>query len=364
MARRRKNIQEETAVEPVVAPEPEVAAEVAVSADTGDTSRPQDKDQGDDMSRADKISAIVVNVMSADDAAVNKVLAATAEAKPEEGEGKPEQTNDAVGDVAPGNQASLDMKPSQASPAQVEMKEAIEVLFAGEELSESFKNKTAALFEAIVAERVEKIEADLTEELAEDFETQLANEKQFMEEALDAYLTTAAQNYMTENAIALENGIKSDLYENMIVDISNVIKSYNIAIDDSQVELVSEAYAEVDAITSKANELTEAVQQRDQYISGLERQLVFEAVASDLTAIQRSSFATLAESVEPDSVDVMTDKFVALKEHLLSKEPTTVSEEAFEVSEEILTEETETPKYTHENMSAYVNAVSSQVRKL
>ena len=369
MARRRKTkvVKEETAVQPVVAPEPEVAAAVAVSADTGDSTLPTSLKQGEEMTRAEKISAIVTNVMNADDESVNQVLKAIPQPSAEHTEGKPEQTNDAVSDAAaPANQMSLDMKPSQASPAQVEMKEAVEVLFAGEELSESFMNKTAALFEAIVNERVAAIESQITAELVEDFEVQLQNEKLFMEEALDTYLTTAAGQYIQENELAVENGIKSDLYESMITDISNVLKSYNIAIDDSQVELVSEAYNEVDEITSKANELSEAVQLQANYIADLEKQLVFEAVASDLTAIQRSSFATLAESVEADSIDVMTDKFVALKEHLLSKEAPATSEltESFEVSEEILTEETESPKYTHEHMSAYVNAVSTQVRKL
>ena len=354
MARRRKNIEEQTAVEPVVAPTPEMVSAVATSADTGDTSRPQDKDQAEQMTRAETIAAIVTNVMNASDDENNQVLATQAEVKPETSEGKPEETNADIDDAA-----------AQVNQASIAMKEAVEVLFAGEELSESFMNKTAALFEAIVNERVEKIEADLTQELCEDFEVQLANEKIFMEEALDSYLTQAASNFMIENAVALESGIKSDLYESMITDISNVVKSYNIAIDDSQVELVSEAYAEVDQLNSNVSQLSEAVNIQQDYIAGLEKQLVFEAVASDLTALQRGSLATLAESVEGDSIDVLTDKFVALKEHLLSK-GTTISEstESFEVSEEILTEETETPKYTHENMSAYVNAVSSQVRKL
>ena len=372
MARRRKTkIQEETAVQPVVAPEPEVAAATAVSADTGDSTLPTSLKQGEEMTRVEKISAIVTNVMNADDNSVNQVLKALPQPGAEHTEGKPEQTNDAVSDAAaPTNQMSLDMKPSQASPAQVEMKEAVEVLFAGEELSESFMNKTAALFEALVNERVSAFENQITSELVEDFEAQLNNEKLFMEEALDSYLTTAAGQYIQENELAVENGIKSDLYESMITDLSNVLKSYNIAIDDSQVEMVSEAYNEVDEITSKANELSEAVMQQAGYIADLEKQLVFEAVASDLTAYQRSSFATLAESVEADSIDVMTDKFVALKEHLLSKsssdDAAAVSDlsESFDVSEEILIEETESPKYTHEHMSAYVNAVSTQVRKL
>ena len=187
-----------------------------------------------------------------------------------------------------------------------------------------------------------------------------------MEEALDSYMTSAASKYLEENALAIENGIKSDLYESMITDISNVVKSYNIAIDDSQVDLVSEAYNEADEAKARADELAEAVETQSGYIAGLEKQLVFEAVASDLTAIQRGSLATLAESVEAASIDVMTDKMTALREHVVRKSASSnLSEEtSFEVSEEILTEETETPKYTHENMSAYVSAVSSQVRKI
>lgn len=373
MARaRKKTVKEETAVKPVVEPTPEVAAATAVSAaepGQAHASRPQDQVAGthEGMTKAEKISNGINALMTADDAKLNQVLQTIAEPAPEHSEAKPEEKNDEIADEAAAvNQTSVASKPSDASPAQVEMKEAIEVIFAGEELSESFKNKTAAIFEAMVNERVQKFEEELVNELSEDFETQLGLEREALEEAIDAYMTNAASNYLSENALAIENGIKSDLYESMITDIGNVIKSYNIALDDDQIELVTEAYAEVDELKATANELIETTQAQNQYIAELQKQLVFESVASDLTAIQRGSLATLAESVEPDSVEVMTDKIVALKEHLLRKQDNVVAAaqaaQAFTLTEEIA-EEPQTPKYTHENMKYYVNAVSTQVKK-
>lgn len=373
MARaRRKTVKESTAVQPVVEPTPEVAAATAASAATpgqAHASRPQDQVAGttEGMTRAEVNSAVINAVLTADDQKANQVLATIAQPAPETDAAKPEDKNDEIADDAVAvNQTSVASKPSDASPAQVEMKEAIEAMFAGEELSETFTNKAAAIFEAMVNERVAAFEQALTEELSEDFELQMQVERETLEEAIDAYLTNAASNYLTENALAVESGIKSDLYESMITDIGNVIKSYNIALDDDQIELVTEAYAEVDDLKAKANELVETTQAQTQYIAELQKQLVFESISSDLTAIQRGSLATLAESVEPDSVDVMTDKLSALKEHLLRKQENVIaaaqSAQAFTLTEEIA-EEPQSPKYVHGNMKHYVNAVSTQVKK-
>lgn len=362
---RAKKLKESAPIQPVVEPEPEVVAATAPSAAApgqAHANRPIDQVQGEGMTRAEKISAVINTVMTADDAVVNKVLDDVAQPAPEHTDAKPEDTNEVIPDEeAAINQASHDMKPSNAS---VKMVEAIEVMFAGENLTPTFKNKASAIFEAMVAERVQAMEEELTKELCEDFDTQLKEERQHMEEALDAYITKAATDYLTENRLSVENGIKSDLYESLITDIGKVLKVHNIAIDDDQIDLVTEAYQEADEIREKANQLAEDIQQKDQVISELSAALVFEHVSSDMTAIQKEALANLAESVEFDDVEVLTDKLSALKEHIISKSTAGASQtvKSFMLTEKV-SEEPETTKYMHPNMNKYMNAVSTHIKK-
>lgn len=363
---RKKNLKEETPVQPVIEPTPEDVSSTAVSAASpgqAHSNRPIDQtDQKEPMTRAETNAAVINAVLSADDQKANAILAAIPEKMPEEDPGKPEEKNDAISDAAAAhNTSSHDMKPSDASPSMME--QALDTVFAGEELSESFKNRATAIFEAVVTQKVQELEEQLTAELAEDFEAQLDNERTTLAESIDAYLNDAAAAYLKENELHITNGIKSDLYESMMTDIGNVFKSYNVAIDDSQIDLVTEAYAENDALNEKVERLLEENGNMREENAALAKGLIFEDIARGLTAIQREHFATLVESVEADDVDVMTDKMSALKEHVqaTAKAPSTTAK-AFVLTEEVTAEEQETPKYTHQGMSAYVSAVSKSVK--
>lgn len=356
MARRKKSVQEQAPIPAAVEPQPELASSHVVSA-PAPSARPQDQEVGEGMSRADKIAAVINTVMTMDDAKVNEVLASIAHPAPEQTEADAEDAPEVVADEAP-----------VANHVSVMAKEAVDVIFAGEELSETVKNRASALWEAAIAAKLNELEADLNKELSEDFNTQFENEVAALTESMDSYLTDAVKEYVAENSLAIENGIKADLYENMITDMSNVLRSYNFAINDEQIELVQEAYAEKDQAVAELNEQMKKNMSQRELINELEKALVFEAVASDLPLMQREKLKSLAENVDAADAVALTDKLTALKERFVVESYNTAaqlkdiaSSNAFYISEEVEVEDNN--KYTDGNVKKYVEAVSNHVRR-
>ena len=356
MARRRK-VVESTNIPPVEEPTPELSSSQVVASPMP-SERPQDNPVGEGMSRADKNSAIINAVLTADDAKVNQVLATVAEPAPETTEAKPEDKADEIPDEA-----------AVVNQSTIMAKEAVDTIFAGEGLSEEVKNKAAAIFEATIAQKMEEVEDQIIEEISEDFEIQFNNEVGSLTEAVDGFITDSVQDYMIENKLVLDNGIKGDLYENMITDISKVIKSYNIAIDDSQVEMVQEAYSEVEELKGKLNEQIKKNMNQRTHINELEKALVFEAVSADLSLMQRDKLKKLAENVDADNASQLNDKLVALKETFVASEFDTasvlreaVSSNVFYMDEQVEVEQND--KYIDNNVKKYVDAVSNHVKKV
>ena len=356
MARRRK-VVESTNIPPVEEPTPELSSSQVVASPMP-SERPQDNPVGEGMSRADKNSAIINAVLTADDAKVNQVLATVAEPAPETTEAKPEDKADEIPDEA-----------AVVNQSTIMAKEAVDTIFAGEGLSEEVKNKAAAIFEATIAQKMEEVEDQIIAEISEDFEIQFNNEVESLTEAVDGFITDSVQDYMIENKLVLDNGIKGDLYENMITDISKVIKSYNIAIDDSQVEMVQEAYSEVEELKGKLNEQIKKNMNQRTHINELEKALVFEAVSADLSLMQRDKLKKLAENVDADNASQLNDKLVALKETFVANEFDTasvlreaVSSNVFYMDEQVEVEQND--KYIDNNVKKYVDAVSNHVKKV
>ena len=339
---RRKKINEQAPIQPAVEPTPVLSASPVVAPAPVMSARPQDQVVGEGMSRADKVAAVINVVMSADEAKVNEVLATIAQPAPEGQPAKPEEAPNAVSDEA-----------APVNHSTILAKEAVDVIFAGEDLSEELKNRAAALYEATIQTKMKEVnfKAEVTQ----------------LHESIDNYLTDAVQEYIAENQLAIETGLKSDLYESMITDISNVIRSYNFAINDDQIDLVTESYQELDQAKVNLNEQIKKNMSQRAHINELEKALVFEAVSADLPLMQREKLRTLAENVDADDAKILSDKLVALKTRFVTESYDTsaqlkdISSKAFYLDEQVEVEEN--TKYVDGNIKKYVDAVSNHVRK-
>lgn len=354
---RRKKINEQAPIQPAEEPTPQLSSSLVTSAPTDSHGqRPQDQVVGEGMSRADKIAAVINVAMTADEKKLNDVLITVAQPAPEGQPAKPEEAPDAIPDEA-----------APVNHSTILAKEAVDVIFAGEELSEDVRNRAAALYEATIQTKMKEVEAELIEELTEDFEINFKREVDQLQESINDYLTDAVNEYIAENQLAIENGLKSDLYENMITDISNVIRSYNFAINDDQIDLVTESYQELDQAKADLNEQIKKNMSQRAHINELEKALVFEAVSADLPLMQREKLRTLAENVDADDAKMLSDKLNALKSRFVTESYDTsaqlkdISNNAFYLDEQVEVEEN--TKYVDGNIKKYVDAVSNHVRK-
>jgi len=199
--------------------------------------------------------------------------------------------------------------------------EDLKALFADEEhLSEDFKVKAANIFEAIVTSRVtsevDAIEAELTEQYNSEMETA----KEGLVESIDKYLSYVTENWMSENQIAIEQGIKTEVTESFIKGLQQVFTEHYIDIPEEKYDVLGEMQSKIDELSSKLDEQTQAVIQSSEEATQLRKEKVFAEVAESLASTEAEKFATLCEDISFGSEEMYRQKLVVVKENYFPKD--------------------------------------------
>ena len=233
------------------------------------------------------------------------------------------------------------------------MKEHLGKLFSGEELSEDFKEKASTVFEAAVSMRVDEVRSELDEE----FDGKLEEAKAEMAEKLDQYLTYVVENWMKENQVAIEAGIKTDVTESFMSGLKELFETHYVTMPEESYDLVEGLNDKIDELEDKLNESTEKNIELSQGLVKAQCEALYEAAAKDMTQSDESRFRGLVESLDFDGVEDFNDKLSTLKENFFDVEETQVTplvEEFASSEEEALDESIElTP-----SMEAYAKALS------
>ena len=233
------------------------------------------------------------------------------------------------------------------------MKEHLGKLFSGEELSEDFKEKASTVFEAAVTMRVDELRSELHEE----FDGQLEEAKAEMAEKLDQYLTYVVENWMKENEVAIEAGIKTDVTESFMGGLKELFETHYVTMPEESYDLIEGLNDKIDELEDKLNESTEKNIELSQGLVKAQCEALYEAAAKDMTQSDESRFRGLVESLDFDGVEDFNDKLSTLKENFFDVEETQVTplvEEFASSEEEALDESIElTP-----SMEAYAKALS------
>ena len=233
------------------------------------------------------------------------------------------------------------------------MKEHLGKLFSGEELSEDFKEKASTVFEAAVSMRVDEVRSELDEE----FDGKLEEAKAEMAEKLDQYLTYVVENWMKENQVAIEAGIKTDVTESFMSGLKELFETHYVTMPEESYDLVEGLNDKIDELEDKLNESTEKNIELSQGLVKAQCEALYEAAAKDMTQSDESRFRGLVESLDFDGVEDFNDTLSTLKENFFDVEETQVTplvEEFASSEEEALDESIElTP-----SMEAYAKALS------
>ena len=252
------------------------------------------------------------------------------------------------------------MKPSKTGDATKEtmkgVKEHIAVLFDGEELTEDFQSKATTIFEAAINERVVAIEEDLRgqyETLLDEQVTTLSNE---MTSKLDDYLNYVVEEWMKENELAVESGIRTEVAESFMDGLKGLFESHYISVPDEKYDLLEASLTKVTEMETQINEQIERNIELKKELLENTCGGIFTEVSAGLVDTEVEKLRSLAEGIEYDNADQYKEKLNVLKESYFDKSNPDASnyDEVQTLSEET-TEKTETSSGP---MSQYMNAIS------
>jgi len=231
----------------------------------------------------------------------------------------------------------------------------IKNLFADEEhLSEDFKTKAAGLFEAVVTARVTAEVEEIQKELADEASIAQETFKEEMVQKIDSYLNYVAENWMKENELAIEKGLKSEITESFIGSLKEVFAEHYIEIPDEKYDVLGEMQGEIDSLKSKLDESTEEKIGLVEAKKELEKAAAVKEATADLTVTEQEKFAKLVEDVEFDGD--YAEKLSVIKENYFPGQ--TASDEDKLIDDETITvsDDVETP------VSRYAQAISRSAK--
>ena len=247
----------------------------------------------------------------------------------------------------------------------VEVEESIASIFEGMDLSEEFTQKVTLVFEAAVHEaaskKAEAIIAEKTEALETEMKESVDSAVEKIVENLDSYLDYVVEEWMKENALAIETGIKVEMAESLMAGLKGLFEEHNIQVDEETVDVVAGLEEEVEELKNASNaQINENVELKKQ-IAALKAERVFDEIAEDLTITQRERMKVLSEKLDFSNIDEYKSDLATLKESFFKKEAKVISEEVQE-EDEIITEEVavKKPASDHFTVNALVEALDAR----
>lgn len=214
-------------------------------------------------------------------------------------------------------------KPSDASAKMEEVEtdeqvfaEDIESLFADDStISEDFKAKASTLFEARVHDRVSQIQEAMEAEYAGMLEEAVETVKTDLTEKVDSYLNYVVEQWLEQNEIAIESGLRAELAEEFMAGLKNLFTEHYINVPEEKVDIVEELATKVEELESKLNEEIERGVELNKSLVESRKVEVTHAVCEGLTATQFEKIKSLAESVEFSTEEEYKDKLETIREN-------------------------------------------------
>ena len=243
------------------------------------------------------------------------------------------------------------------------LKEDIDALLQGEDLSEEFVSKATTIFEAAVMSRVEEIAEEVEAQLHEQFEQAVEELKEDFASKIDDYLNYMVEEWMKENELAIESGLRAEIVEDFIGGLKNLFAEHYIDIPEEKVDVVQEMADKVEELEAKLNEeIQYSIQVRKELNEQKKIQAV-QAVCEGLTQTQVEKLKSLAESVEFTTEEEFTEKLGTLKEaYAPSKSVKPAEKSALEEGVEV-PEDKPAKASTDPLINAVVNSISKSVAK-
>jgi Fe2+ transport system protein B len=232
-------------------------------------------------------------------------------------------------------------------------------MFGTDDLSEEFKTKAATIFEAAVMSRVTAEVARLEEEFEAKVATTVAEEIEGIVEQVDGYLGYIAEQWMTQNEIALERGIKSDILESFVDGLKGLFEEHYIDVPEEKYDLLGEMETEISDLKSKIDEQVAANVELTKSVNEAKRNEIVKTVSEGLTDTEAEKFAGLVAEVAFDDAETYETKVKTLRESYFTTKTTSgVTSVVTDTPVEVITESGS--KKVDPKMSAYLSALNNK----
>jgi hypothetical protein len=244
---------------------------------------------------------------------------------------------------------------------EYDIEEDVNALLEGEELSEEFQEKARTIFEAAIKSRVSEIK----EQLVQVYESKLIEEIQEIKETLvdrvDAYLEYVADEWIQENALAVEHGLKTEMTESFLTGMKQLFEDHYVTIPEDRYDVIESMVDKLDDMEEKLNEQINKNVALNRRLAESVADVIFADVAEGLALSQKDKLASLAENVEFDSEASYREKLVTLRESYFPSKTTSAQRETTEnLSEEA--DYSEAPQVSG-RMESYLSVLSRVSKK-
>jgi hypothetical protein len=246
------------------------------------------------------------------------------------------------------------VKEEKEDKKEIDVKEHVDALVAGDDsLSEEFKQKAATVFEAAIKSKVKEI----AEEMQADYDKKLTEEtsksKDELVEKVDSYLAYVVEEWMKENELALERGIKGEIAEDFISGLKKLFEDHYIDVPDEKYNVLEDQSSKIEELEKKLNESIEKNVELSKENGEHKRQNIIDEASEDLADTQKEKFNKLAEEVEYSNEEDFKTKVATIKESYFGKKESTS-----EIDDVAAESNAEQPQDLTNAMAAYSAAIS------
>jgi hypothetical protein len=236
----------------------------------------------------------------------------------------------------------------------------------GDDLSEDFKSKATSIFEAAVIARVNSEMDKVASSLEEKYAADVAEYKDGIVEKIDSYLNYVVENWMKENELALENGLRTEIAEDFMSGLKVLFKEHYIEVPEEKYDVIGELQAKAAELEAKLDEAIGSNVDLNKEVTSLKRQAVVEELSKDLADTEAAKLGKLLEGVDYENEDLYREKVSVIKDNYFPKNVVTEATSQSVQAQQTLTEETDAPTEFTEGssvVSAYAKALSRSIKR-
>jgi len=219
-------------------------------------------------------------------------------------------------------------------------------------LSDEFKAKTAVIFEAAVKSKLSEEINRLEEEYKTQLDEEVASIKEDLVEKVDGYLNYVVENWMEDNKLAIQSGLRSEIAEDFMSKLKDLFTESYIEVPESKVDLIDELATAHEELEEEYNEVVATVMGLNEELEGYKREAIIREASKDLAETQVAKLKSLVESIDFENEEAFTSKVATIKESYFKKQTTesVIVDEADEDGESIQEEVSDT-------MAQYIAAI-------